>query len=324
MTHKVAKLGRPPDTNSAATRGRLIDAARKCFGEFGYEGTTNRMIADQAGITTGAIYHYFASKLDIFSTVEQEVHQYVYRRFALALEDQETMVGKLEMMLETAHELHRDDPTLARFLASYRIDSQRVPELRDGPQARGWPIRDQFVADLVAAGIASGEVGKKSGPLIDGLMKTLTVGLTDAFLQDLEGQRLAIDGIKAVLRDGIAFDAQKPPGLGGAQNLAVPFGPREAKETTRYTPTGICSPQLVLIGPSHQPRRPAGGSFTSVLRDQLASTRCTVRVQGDLMAAHQVLAHIQRAESLPAMLPNGFPATNPGMTQDRFCIRDED
>ena len=212
VTRKLAKLGRPPDTNSAATRGRLIDAARKCFGEFGYESTTNRMIADQAGITTGAIYHYFASKLDIFCTVEQEVHQYVYRRFALALEGQETMVGKLEMMLETAHGLHRDDPTLARFLASHRIDSQRVPELRDGLQARGWPIRDQFVADLVAAGIASGEVGEKSGPLIDGLMKTLTVGLTDAFLEDLEGQRLAIDGIKAVLREGIAFDAQGPPG----------------------------------------------------------------------------------------------------------------
>ena len=207
----MAKLGRPPDTNSAATRGRLIDAARKCFGEFGYEGTTNRMIADQAGITTGAIYHYFASKMDIFSTVEQEVHQYVYRRFSLALEGQETMVGKLEMMLETAHALHRDDPTLAKFLASYRIDSQRVPELRDGLQARGWPIRDRFVAELVAAGIASGEIGEKSGPLIDGLMKTLTVGLTDAFLEDLEGQRLAIDGIKAVLRGGIAFDAQEPP-----------------------------------------------------------------------------------------------------------------
>ncbi len=178
----MAKLGRPPDTNSAATRGRLIDAARKCFGEFGYEGTTNRMIADQAGITTGAIYHYFASKMDIFSTVEQEVHQYVYRRFALALEGQGTMAGKLEMMLETAHELHHE-----------------------------WPIRDRFVADLVAAGIASGEVGEESGPLIDGLMKTLTVGLTDAFLEDLEGQRLAIDGIKAVLRGGIAFDAQEPP-----------------------------------------------------------------------------------------------------------------
>jgi hypothetical protein len=43
-------------------------------------------------------------------------------------------------------------------------------------------------------------------------MKTLTVGLTDAFLEDLEGQRLAIDGIKAVLREGIAFDAQQPSG----------------------------------------------------------------------------------------------------------------
>ena len=62
------------------------------------------------------------------------------------------------------------------------------------------------------AGITTGEISEKSGPLVNGLMKTLTVGLTDAFLEDLEGQRLAIDGIKAVLREGIAFDAQQPSG----------------------------------------------------------------------------------------------------------------
>ena len=31
-------------------------------------------------------------------------------------------------------------------------------------------------------------------------------------IEDLDGQRLAIDGIKAVLREGIAFDAQQPSG----------------------------------------------------------------------------------------------------------------
>lgn len=210
VTLKMTKLGRPPDTDSAETRGRLIDVARRCFGEHGYEGTTNRMIADEAGITTGAIYHYFSSKVEIFSAVEVEVRDYVYRRFAVALGDQETMIGKLEKMLEMAHALHRDDPTLARFLASYRIDTRRVAELRDVLHES--PIRDQFVSQLVTAGITTGEISEESGPLVKGLMKTLTVGLTDAFLEDLEGQRLAIDGIKAVLREGIAFDAQQPPG----------------------------------------------------------------------------------------------------------------
>ena len=184
--------------------------ARRCFGEHGYEGTTNRMIANEAGITTGAIYHYFSSKVEIFSAVEVEVRDYVYRRFAVALGDQETMIGKLEKMLEMAHTLHRDDPTLAKFLASYRIDTRRVAELRDVLHES--PIRDQFVSQLVTAGITTGEISEKSGPLVNGLMKTLTVGLTDAFLEDLEGQRLAIDGIKAVLREGIAFDAQQPSG----------------------------------------------------------------------------------------------------------------
>src|SRR3954447_18887015 len=51
----------------AATRAALLDAVIACIVEFGYAGTTTRMIAERAGVTAGAQAHYFASKSDLMA-----------------------------------------------------------------------------------------------------------------------------------------------------------------------------------------------------------------------------------------------------------------
>lgn len=48
---------------------RIIDATRKIISETGINGATTRAIAREAGMTTGAIYHYYQSKEDIFYDV---------------------------------------------------------------------------------------------------------------------------------------------------------------------------------------------------------------------------------------------------------------
>ena len=60
------KLGRPCDTDAGETRKLLVKEARRSFADVGYDATTNRALAQAAGITTGAIYHYFPSKLDMY------------------------------------------------------------------------------------------------------------------------------------------------------------------------------------------------------------------------------------------------------------------
>ena len=49
-------------TKSARTRSAIIDAALKLFRERGYEATTMRAIATQAGVSVGNAYYYFESK----------------------------------------------------------------------------------------------------------------------------------------------------------------------------------------------------------------------------------------------------------------------
>lgn len=53
----------------AATRARLIAAAREHFARDGYEGTRTEDILEHAGVSRGALYHHFKSKQELFEAV---------------------------------------------------------------------------------------------------------------------------------------------------------------------------------------------------------------------------------------------------------------
>jgi AcrR family transcriptional regulator len=52
-----------------ATRDRLIEAARKLFGQRGYEATPIEAILKAAKVKRGSLYHHFASKEALFDAV---------------------------------------------------------------------------------------------------------------------------------------------------------------------------------------------------------------------------------------------------------------
>jgi AcrR family transcriptional regulator len=59
-------MGRPA-TQHEARKAAIVSAALTCFAEHGYEGTSNKLIAQTAGLNSAAlIYHYFPSKEDLF------------------------------------------------------------------------------------------------------------------------------------------------------------------------------------------------------------------------------------------------------------------
>lgn len=49
-----------------ANRARILQAARKVFGRRGYYGATIEEIADEAGLSNGAVYYNFENKEDLF------------------------------------------------------------------------------------------------------------------------------------------------------------------------------------------------------------------------------------------------------------------
>ncbi|MGZ3100597.1 TetR/AcrR family transcriptional regulator [Streptomyces sp. H62] len=60
------RRGRPPRTESAGTRDRILTAAREEFSERGYEKTSVRGIAKAAGVDPALVHHYFGTKEQVF------------------------------------------------------------------------------------------------------------------------------------------------------------------------------------------------------------------------------------------------------------------
>ena len=56
------------------TRRRIVDVALVLFREHGYDGTTMRMIAGEAGISLGNAYYYFAGKDDLILELYAQLH----------------------------------------------------------------------------------------------------------------------------------------------------------------------------------------------------------------------------------------------------------
>lgn len=56
----------------AARRSEILDGARKCFGEFGFEGATVRRLEESTGLSRGAIFHHFKDKDGLFLALAEE------------------------------------------------------------------------------------------------------------------------------------------------------------------------------------------------------------------------------------------------------------
>lgn len=76
----------PALTEGRALPERLLAAATRLFAENGYENTSVREIVTAAGVTKGAMYHYFAAKDDL-------LYEIYHRLLALQTERLERLAG---------------------------------------------------------------------------------------------------------------------------------------------------------------------------------------------------------------------------------------
>jgi AcrR family transcriptional regulator len=89
-------------------RRALLDAAAKCFGRRGFEGTSMRDIAAEVGMLSGSMYYHFASKDELLLAVHQQGVQHIkdaVERVVLGAPQnpwdrlEEACVGHLEALL---------------------------------------------------------------------------------------------------------------------------------------------------------------------------------------------------------------------------------
>lgn len=162
---------RPQAQRSAETRARLIEAAIICLHRLGYGATTVTVVAEEAGVSRGAMTHQFPAKTDLMLAVVRAVFRMDtdhYERSVAAMSPVEWMrqlpwitwnavsqasgVAVMEIMLAS-----RSDPELAERLREMqtRIDAEshawiverhRAAGLE--PRADGEAVHRIFVAAL--------------------------------------------------------------------------------------------------------------------------------------------------------------------------------
>lgn len=123
------RRGRPPNTPSDQTAAAIVSAARHQFAAHGYAGTSNRSIAESAGLTHTAIYNHFSSKAGLFTAVFAEAQDLLIAELERAEEAPRTGPLLPGALLDAIGVLRAKDHTYVDFLASMYVEVRRHPEL---------------------------------------------------------------------------------------------------------------------------------------------------------------------------------------------------
>lgn len=140
-----------------ATRAAIVASAMTLFAQSGYAHTTTRRIAEQAGISTGLMYHYFDGKESLLQAVFDNCMAILDEAFTTAYirSEPHERLGNIVRTIFTM--LERDREFWGLF---YMLRSQPAIMNILGDSFRLWTarLRDLFTAELRSAGRAEPEV----------------------------------------------------------------------------------------------------------------------------------------------------------------------
>jgi AcrR family transcriptional regulator len=105
------KLDGKPTQKAEATRKRILDTALRLFLERGYEGTTMRAVASEAGVALGNAYYYFRSKEHLIQGFYARTHEEHMAALMPRLASERDLGKRIELLLvtkiETSEPYHR-------------------------------------------------------------------------------------------------------------------------------------------------------------------------------------------------------------------------
>ena len=140
----------------AATRERVLEAARDLFNEVGYDETTIRAIAERAGVSVGSVFTTFASKAEVLSHVMDHRLTELYAEFDRVTPFlRGSTADKLCSIfaIHYAYETRRVKLFLAHVASSYNPNND--PGVT--PYGRN-PRLNQMLLDVLEEGVRKGEV----------------------------------------------------------------------------------------------------------------------------------------------------------------------
>lgn len=207
----MRKIGRPLACDGADTRRRLLVEARRSFAVDGFDATTNKNLAQSAGITTAAIYHYFPSKIEMYVAVFTDVQQLVCQTITNSVHPDCGITENISAMIDALAALTVREPAVVSFVLSVSSEAHRHPELLKAVL----PVRGQIgriLLSLSESAVNRGEVNPEiSAQSLEDMLMVVLAGLA-RFNMVYRDARRTSDLIRSmkILMAGTAFKVSQP------------------------------------------------------------------------------------------------------------------
>ncbi len=159
------RRGRPPASDSAVTRERILRSAQDVFAESGYEAATFQAIAADIGLTRPAINNYFNSKSELYEEVVGRVSDALLDAIRVGSKEP-TLAGQLLTFIRMATRGGDTEPSPAGFLVQAVMDVGHIPV----GGRRAAEIIERFVRNAVGAAVQRGEISADPEGLAEMLM----------------------------------------------------------------------------------------------------------------------------------------------------------
>lgn len=182
----------------AARRSQILDGARRCFAEYGYDGATVRRLEEVTGLSRGAIFHHFKDKDGLFLALAKEDA----RRMAEVAANQ----GLVQVMRDMLEEPDRFEWLGTRLEIARRLRTD--PDFR-----KSWSEQSAELTDATAARL---DRQKTAGRLRDDVAQEVMVEYLDLILDGVVARIASGQGghnLSAVL-DLVEESVRKPDSSG--------------------------------------------------------------------------------------------------------------
>jgi AcrR family transcriptional regulator len=114
MPSPLEKARNNPESNKA----RILMAARRLFGEYGFQGTTTRMIAREVGIDISTLYYHWGEKVDLYEAVITDLNEGIEAQFSV-IENRargKSLAERLDIAIDVMCDYLHDHPEMSNLL----------------------------------------------------------------------------------------------------------------------------------------------------------------------------------------------------------------
>ncbi|MFT3854383.1 MAG: TetR/AcrR family transcriptional regulator [Ilumatobacteraceae bacterium] len=189
--------GRPRNTDSEATKLRILDAAIDSFGAGGFANTSSQTIASAAGVTPATVYHHFVNKRQLYVAAFQHSVDIAWKGYdEVATATGGSLRDELIAVMTSAAGIMQRRPTMTMLAIRAAIDLDLAELDRT--------LIDAVVTGMARRAIARGELPVEAVVFVRPLVEMTLWGFSVVGVSgDVDWQHRCLETFDLVLHEGL-------------------------------------------------------------------------------------------------------------------------